>query len=1402
YEADPFNKINWTENINPEPITDLTATTDYQIELTWTAPYDPPDPNDPVTAYLVKVATGMSSFNNDFEFMTQGTTYYQSWVPVNPGGLEKHILTGLIPGVTYHISIKTIDEEMQYSAFTTSATFNNVKSGNFIKYWMGASSETTTSISWSDFNNDGYIDFMESVDDNDMVRVHKNNGDGSFTQINIDPGEPAIDAAWGDYDNDGYTDVAIALDNGSGVPSLKIYHNEDGASFSHVFTNTQDLRGQSVAWIDADNDGDLDVFLGGGTGGLGNRMYRNDGGSGFQYISTSIGTAGNLCDAAVADIDEDGDMDIVTAYNNPAHRGLYVLRNEGSFNFTEVELGSGVDYDGVAVGDMDNDGYLDIVSCGSSQLQVWEYTGSSITATNFINHVIQAFVAHRVALGDYDNDGYLDIAMGIEGGESVRLYRSLGSFNFVFDEQLSGIGSKVAWADFDEDDDLDLLVGYDGSLRSNIILKSLHADNTAGNNPNQHPDTPGAPNAYIDFSESVFKFTWTAPAGDETAAAGMYYDVRIGTNPNTSNIVAISKASPLLGNYLRPQLDESTLGLYLHPLIENVTYYAQVRAVDAGLTRSDAWSSSAIYAYAQIPPGKITGLSVQNNGLNSEHEIDLSWIAPGDDGYYETADTYEIKYDTNPLTTWPQVNAASSALPSQIPDPQSPGSLESTTLTGLASYVTYYIAVFARDEVANAGTFTTGYCFTLDITSPTINDNQADTSWLIEDPGAVFDVDFFDEGSGLQQIELEAWTETYQGGTNTIVSTILDFTSTPLVPGVTSYTTEWELNAGDFDNLSEWATNYISLNVFDRAGNREKFSDVFAIFKDTSAPTVDNQQSGDTSWRHQNDGTYQVYFEDTGGSTLSHFQTAVSTGQNRTGIQVEDWTDVETNINAYAYSTDWSLLNNTFDLMEPGTNYISVRVFDYAGSSTTALDVFYVLKDTQPPTINDTQDGDFVWRNSSGTLYSNVTFSDAGGSNLSRFQTKVSTGPSETGLLIHDWTDLETNINLPSHVSGVVLSSTTWTLMRPGTNYISIRVFDYAGSTDTTIDAFYVLKDTITPQYWNKEYPGDDTWITTGRAYDVDFFDYESGLAQAEYTVYSEAGFGGSQVIGWTDIFSSSDIVAYNEDWIVNFNALRDSVTNYVSVRMYDIAYNTFTLTDAFYIKKDTTPPAFVDNQDGDQNWRNESGTLYHVGLNDAGSGLKASGAYSAFTGLGQTGSNPISSNTITFAGLVQGATYYGTPWEIPDFNLLIDEATNYISLEIYDVAGNTSSVTDVFYVLKDTTPPSYTIATPLQNGDTTWLNATTGPARTYDVDFAAAGAELVDAQYEAWTVGFGSGGGGVQKVPLTSIPGVSGLSFTTDWSVDFASLENNTTNFISVEVYDLASNTTTFNAFFVKKDI
>jgi len=708
---------------------------------------------------------------------------------------------------------------------------------------------------------------------------------------------------------------------------------------------------------------------------------------------------------------------------------------------------------------------------------------------------------------------------------------------------------------------------------------------------------------------------------------------------------------------------------------------------------------------------------------------------------------------------------------------------------GLLAENTYYWRVRAKDIAGNFSYYSSTRTFTIDLTSPSIIDNQTgDNIWRNTNSG-IYNVDFEDLGGGLlSKFQVKATTGPNQSG-----EIVVDWYDVATNINLQLYDSNWGIPAFVFDSIQSGVTAYVSVRAYDNVGNIGEQNDVFYILKDTVSIFIVDNQAGDDVWHKINPGSvYNVSFNDIGGSLIDTIEYSAWTGTNQTGLNTIPWTTISSGpANIQNFSSLWGVSDSSWTALSQGFNYISVRAWNIAGTTSTLNDVFYIKKDTTTPNVADNQSGDDVWRKSAGTLY-NVDFNDTGGSLINGIEYAIYSNPGMSGTLRKDWTPI---IQPPLGASSYTQDwSVDFTALSEGetTNYISVRVWDIAGSTTTIFDVFYINKDITLPSISDNQ-PGDDVWrSSSGTVYDVDFNDFGGSLLDyAEVKITTGTGQSGTLISDWTTFLSNISSTSYSQDWALSsslWDALAGGI-NYISVRVYDKAGNTQTYGDIFYIKKDTVAPTIEDNQTGDAIWRASSG-LYNVDFNDIGGSLLNKVQVKITTGLNQTGTLIVDWSDV-LTGI--NSYSYSSDWAIPSSIWdLLPNGTSYISVRVYDNSGLSADKVDAFYVLKDTSVP---VIIDNQIGDDTWRRF---GGTLYDIDFVDNGAGLSGARYEAWT---GSGKTGIQKIPPTEISGVSGTSFTTNWSIDFTLLEQGT-NYISIEVYDkLGSTATLIDAFYVKKD-
>lgn len=224
------------------------------------------------------------------------------------------------------------------------ATFTNVADSAGVNHQVSGVLEQ--GLHWGDYNKDGYPDmFIGNLQTPGPSFFHRNNGNGTFSEIAATLGfqGAARGSQWVDYNNDGLWDFSVAGYAGASVPvPVKLYRNNGDGTFTDVAVTAgmnDAVISWGVTWADYNNDGFEDCFVGVSGQSTNCLLYKNNGNGTFTNATAEAGLSGLVqLSAAWGDYDNDGDMDLYTSGSSSAGNHLYRNNGDTTKKWLEINL--------------------------------------------------------------------------------------------------------------------------------------------------------------------------------------------------------------------------------------------------------------------------------------------------------------------------------------------------------------------------------------------------------------------------------------------------------------------------------------------------------------------------------------------------------------------------------------------------------------------------------------------------------------------------------------------------------------------------------------------------------------------------------------------------------------------------------------------------------------------------------------------------------------------------------------------------------------------------------------------------------------------------------------------------------------------------------------------------------
>ncbi len=281
----------------------------------------------------------------------------------------------------------------------------------------------------------------------------------------------SMDARAGDLDGDGDLDLVVAVER---APNLVLINDGRGrfADESATRLDGQSHDSEDIGLADLDADGDLDlVFV--SEDDLENQLYLNDGRGVFVAASDRLAGVRGVSNAiAVGDLDGDGDPDLVIG--NAGQNEALINNGRGAFSVaTAARLPTRADTtQDLELGDLDGDGDLDLVVGNEDDNRLLINDGRGV----FTDETDPRLPldpgreeTREAALGDVDGDGDLDLLfanVAFREGKDPQNRLLINDGRGVFSDETAArlpadelFALEGELADLDGDGDLDVITG-------------------------------------------------------------------------------------------------------------------------------------------------------------------------------------------------------------------------------------------------------------------------------------------------------------------------------------------------------------------------------------------------------------------------------------------------------------------------------------------------------------------------------------------------------------------------------------------------------------------------------------------------------------------------------------------------------------------------------------------------------------------------------------------------------------------------------------------------------------------------------------------------------------------------------------------------------------------------------
>jgi hypothetical protein len=348
------------------------------------------------------------------------------------------------------------------------------------------------SVALADFNGDGVLDAAVGTSGDALhppaIALLIGRGNGLFDPPRMIPlsGYSVVVRA-ADVNKDSKIDLVVGGLGASGEDIGVLLGNGD-ATFQDPIVTLQNSFINDFVLADLNNDGDLDVMLiSSVSGSLGLKLALGNGNGTFGTPNQISPATGSFQHLDVADLDADGNRDILVSSFDSI--GMYVLLGKGDGTFGTA-LSYGFGGFGLATADFDGDGKID-VALATSTSEVFVFLGNGDGTLRTLG-IFPNPSSWGIAAADLNHDDRADIVTG--SNLCVFLWNGTTFAPAVQYEAGAGGYATPVIADLTADGNPDVILGDTNALE---VLRG-HGDGTFFDTPSF--SGPSGKSATADFN--------------------------------------------------------------------------------------------------------------------------------------------------------------------------------------------------------------------------------------------------------------------------------------------------------------------------------------------------------------------------------------------------------------------------------------------------------------------------------------------------------------------------------------------------------------------------------------------------------------------------------------------------------------------------------------------------------------------------------------------------------------------------------------------------------------------------------------------------------------------------------------------------------------------------------------